>query len=215
MSVPADLRARLAAEYHAVRPLPSPWARAFWAAPFAALALLAAPTYFNVRSDAAQLGWALGWGASLLQAALGFSVIAAALRESVPGRAWTPAALAAWLALPVAAVIAVTWLSAGASLVPLARGFWTVGAVCLGGSAATALPVVALANVLAAQAYPTRPVMMGMLIGLGGGLIADAGWRMFCHFGEPAHVLSAHAGGVAAAAIAGAAIALTLRTPAR
>jgi hypothetical protein len=100
-------------------------------------------------------------------------------------------------------------------VVPLRRGFWFVGALCLGSSAATALPVIALANVIAARAYPVRPAIMGLMAGLGGGLIADAGWRMFCHFSEPSHVLSAHAGGVLLAALAGSAIALTLRTPAR
>jgi hypothetical protein len=215
MSVPTELRAQLAANYRAVKPLPSPLARAMWVAPFAALALLAPPTYFNVRSDVHQLGWMLGWGASLLQAGLGFIVIAAALRESVPGRAWTAPALTAWIVIPIAVVLAVTLASWQLSLMPLQRRFWFVGAVCLSSSAATALPVVAMANVLAARAYPTRPAIMGLLLGLGAGLVADAGWRMFCHFSEPSHVLPAHAGGVAAAAIIGAALAVTLGKRAR
>ena len=50
-----------------------------------------------------------------------------------------------------------------------------------------------------------RPLIMGVLFGLGAGLMADAGWRIFCHFSEPAHVLSAHLGGVLVSAMAGAA----------
>jgi hypothetical protein len=215
MHVPAELRARLAEEYSAVTPLPSPAARALWAAPFAVLALLAPAIWFNVRSDAGQLGWMMGWGASLFQAGLGFSLIAAALRESIPGRAWTPAALAAWIAAPVAVLAGVTLVSWQLSLVPLQRAFWFIGAVCLSSSAAAALPVVAIANVLAARAYPTRPAITGLLAGLGAGLIGDAGWRMFCHFSEPSHVLAAHAGGVALAAAAGAVLAVTLRKPVR
>ena len=215
MSVPTGLRARIASDYTAIAPLRPPAVRALWVTPFAVLALLAAPTYFNVRSDATQLGWILSWGASLLQVGLGFVVIAAALRESIPGRAWGAAALAGWIVVPVAVVIAVTMLSSQASLIPIRRGFWFVGALCLGGSAATALPVVAIATVLAARAYPTRPAIMGALLGLGAGLMADAGWRMFCHFSEPAHVLSAHAGGVVVAAIAGSVLAITLRRPVR
>jgi hypothetical protein len=151
----------------------------------------------------------------VLTLALGFAVIVAALRESVPGRAWNRTALAALIALPVITVIAVTLVSWQTSLVPLRRGFWFVGALCLGGSAATALPVVAIANVLAARAYPTRPGIVGLLLGLGAGLMGDAGWRMFCHFTDPAHVLSAHAGGVAVAAVASTVVALTLRRPFR
>jgi hypothetical protein len=97
----------------------------------------------------------------------------------------------------------------------LDRGWWGVGLLCLSGSAATALPIVALANVLAARAYPTRPLLIGVLSGLGAGLMADAGWRIFCHFSEPAHVLAAHLGGVVVSALAGAALAVTLRRPFR
>ena len=215
MSLPTELRSRLAADYTDVTPLAPPLVRALWVTPFAALALLAAPTYFSVRSDATQLGWLLSWGASLSQAGLGFVMIAAALRESVPGRSWSTAALAGWVVTPIVVVLAITIISSEASLIPLRRGFWFVGAICLAGSAATALPVLAIANILAARAHPTRPAIMGALLGLGGGLIADAGWRMFCHFSEPSHVLSAHAGGVLLAAGAGAAFAITLRKPFR
>jgi hypothetical protein len=215
MNVPAKLRARVAADFDAVRPLPSPLTRALWVAPFALLALLAAPLYFNVRSDAAQLGWAMSWGASLLQVGVGFLVVVAALRESIPGRGWNAPGLAALAVLPIATIGAVTLASWQGSEVVLQGGFWFVGLVCLGGSASTAFPVIAIANVLAARAYPTRPAIMGALLGLGAGLMADAGWRMFCHFSEPAHVLPAHAGGVIVAVLAGSALAVTLRKPFR
>jgi hypothetical protein len=212
---PAELRARIAVDYRAVRPLPSPLLRALAVTPFASLALLAAPAYFDVRADATALGWFFTWGASLLQVTAGFTLIAAALRESVPGRSWTPAQLALWIIAPLLLVVVVTFASAAVSALPLGRGWWRVGLVCLGGSAAMALPIVALANVLAVRAYPTRPAVAGLLAGLGAGLMADAGWRIFCHYGEPAHVLSAHLGGVMLAAAAGAVLALTLRKPFR
>jgi hypothetical protein len=215
MTTPADLRARLAEDYAPLRPLPPPAARALWITPLAALALVAAPTYFDVRVDADRLGGLLTWGVSIAQAAAGMVLIAAALRESVPGRAWRPSQLAAWTAAPVLIVAAVTYVSYGVSPMALDRGWWGVGLLCLSGSAATALPIVALANVLAARAYPTRPLLIGVLSGLGAGLMADAGWRIFCHFSEPAHVLAAHLGGVVVSAIAGAALAVTLRRPFR
>lgn len=213
--IPAELRARIAADYSPVRPLPSPLMRAVSVAPFAILALIAAPVFFNVRSDAARLGLTVLWGASLLQTVLGFIVIIAALRESVPGRAWSPMALAAWIVSPLVVLVAVTLTSWQVSPIPLQGGWWLVGLICVSGSAATALPIVALASVLAARAYATRPAIAGLLLGAGAGLIADAGWRLFCHFSEPSHVLSAHLGGVALAALAGAALALTLRRPFR
>jgi hypothetical protein len=144
------------------------------------------------------------------------ALLAAALRESVPGRAWPSPQLASLIVVPVMIVIAVTYASYSLSPIALERGRrLVVGLVCLAGSAATALPVVALGNVLAARAYPTRPLIMGVLFGLGAGLAADAGWRIFCHFSEPAHVLPAHLGGVAASTVAGVALAFTLRKPVR
>jgi hypothetical protein len=86
--------------------------------------------------------------------------------------------------------------------------------MCLGGSLATAMPAIALAGVLAARAYPTRPALAGALLGLGAGLMADAGWRLFCHFSEPDHVLPAHLGAIVAAALAGSAlVAVICRAP--
>lgn len=185
MNVPAELRDRLAADYHPVRALRSPWTRALWVLPVAVLALVAAPIAFNVRQDATRLGWLALWGFSVLQCGLGFVVVAAALRESVPGRGWSRGATALWLTMPVILMVGVTLASWQASPVSLSRGWWLVWGVCFSGSAATALPVVALASVLAARAYPTRPALAGALLGLGAGLMADAGWRVFCHLASP------------------------------
>lgn len=211
MSMPVELRERLAADFEPVRPLAPPLARALWCVPFALLALVAAPVFYDVRRDAAALGW-LAWAASFAQATAGFMVIAAALRESVPGRSWSGLSTAALLAAPAVLTIALTLASWQVSPSAVRVGWWFVFGVCLASSAATALPVVALTAVLAARAYPTRPALTGALAGLGAGLIADAGWRMFCHFSEPAHVLSAHMGGIAVSVIAGMLLSVRLKT---
>lgn len=191
-AAPPALRARLAADYQPVRALRAPWMRALWVLPLGLLALVAAPLAFDVRPDASRLGWLGVWGFSLVQSAVGFAVVAAALRESIPGRGWSRSAIVLWLSIPAAIIVGITMLSWQFSPVMLARGFWVVGGMCFAGSAATALPVVAIASILAARAYPTRPALAGALLGLGTGLMADAGWRIFCHFSQPAHVLSAH-----------------------
>lgn len=209
-SLPEELRARLSADYQPVRALRSPWTRALWVLPLGLVSLMAAPIAFNVRSDAATLGWLGVWGFSIAQAVMGFFVIGAALRESVPGRDWSRGAVALWLALPIITIIAVTLVSWQASEVFLRSQWWLVAGVCFAGSAATALPVVAVASILAARAYPTRPAVAGALLGLGAGLIADAGWRIFCHFGEPAHVLSAHLAAVVMTTMIGALAAVRL-----
>lgn len=210
MQIPMELRARLQHDYAAVRALPSPWLRALWIVPLAVITVAAAPVAFDVRADASRLGWMLGWGASLLQVAIGFAIIAASLRESIPGRGWSRGATALWLTLPVALVVLVTLASWESSRIPLQRGWWVVAGVCFAGSAASALPIVALASVLSTRAFPTRPATTGAMLGAGAGLMADAGWRMFCHFTEPSHVLSAHLGGVIGSVAIGALLTETL-----
>jgi hypothetical protein len=210
MSVPADLRARLQEDYRPVRTLRSPLMRALWILPVALIALFAAPAYFNVRPDAPRLGFTGVWGLSFVQCGLGLAVLVAALRESVPGRSWSRGAMALWLAIPIGAVIGVTLFSWNVSPVLLRSEWWLVSGVCFAGSASMALPVVALSAILASRAYPTRPALAGLLLGLGAGLIADAGWRIFCHFSEPAHVLSAHLAAVIASSIVGSLLAVRL-----
>jgi hypothetical protein len=207
MSLPAGLRERLAADFGPVRALRSPWARALSIVPLAIVALIAAPVAFNVR-PAADLGWLGVWGLSIAQSVIGLIVIGAALRESIPGRDWSRAAITLWLAIPIVAIVAITMLSWEASPESIRAQWWLVGGICFAGSAAMALPVVALSSILASRAYPTRPLIAGSLLGLGAGLMADAGWRIFCHFSEPAHVLSAHLAAVIMSTLIGAMAAL-------
>ena len=209
--LPAELRSRLAADFHAVRPLPAPWRRTLWVLPFALLAVVAAPAWFNVRVDAVRLGWTVGWGLSAFQAAFGLALTIAGLRDAIPGREWPVRATTAWLAGPVMVIAAVTWITWAASPIVLRGAWWNVGLMCFAASAATAMPAVAIAGILAARAYPIRPAVSGLLLGLGAGLIADAGWRMFCHYSEPAHVLSAHLGAVIAAAVMGSFLSVRLK----
>jgi hypothetical protein len=147
------------------------------------------------------------WGVSILQIACGLAMVGAGLREAVPGRQWSRAALAAWFMLPLALVMAVTVTTWSISPALLRREWWFVGLLCFGGSAASALPAVILGVGLASRAFPTRPAVTGALVGCGAGLMADAGWRLFCHFSEPAHVLASHAAAVLLAAVLGMALA--------
>ncbi len=208
--VPPALRAQLLASYAPIRPLPSPSARVLWVVPFAVLSLVAAQAVFQLRVDALRLGWSGTWGISLAQVVVGLVVVAAALREAIPGRGWSRGAVALWLTLPLLLIVAVTYTSWNLSPVRLPSQWLFVSGICLVGSAVSSLPVVALASILAARAYPTRPLLAGALLGLGGGLMADAGWRLFCHFSEPAHVLAAHLSGVLVAVAAGALLSRTL-----
>jgi hypothetical protein len=203
VTAPPSLRAAVAADLTPVVPLRSPIMRGLALVPVAAVLLVAAPLAFSFR-DMAALGWVWSWGASVLQTAAGVLLVVAALRESVPGRSWSRRGLALLAGLPIALVAAVTIASWRSSPVAIGDSAFAIGAICLTGSAIGALPATLIAVVLAVRAYPIRPGVTGWLAGLGGGLMADAGWRLFCHFSEPSHVLATHLGGVLVAAAVGA-----------
>jgi hypothetical protein len=207
--LPEALRAAIAADLRPVRPLPSPGRRALALVPVALMLLFAAPTVFWLRLDAPVLGWWALWGMSAAQAVAGLVLIRVALDEAVPGRQRDGAGLAALGSAGVLFVVGVTLASASLSLVPL-RAPLVVGAMCFTGSVVSAVPLVGLAGVLAARAFPLRPAVAGALYGLGAGLVADGGWRLFCEFGAPSHVLVAHLGAVLAAAGCGSGLATLL-----
>jgi hypothetical protein len=201
---PPGLRAAIAADLAPVKPLRAPLVRGLALVPIAIVLLVAAPLVFDSR-DLTSLGWSWSWGASILQLCAGLALVVAALRESVPARTWSRPALIALAVAPVVIVTAIALVSWQRSPIAIARQGLVVGAMCLAASAITALPATSLAVLLALTAYPTRPAVAGWLAGLGGGLLADAGWRLFCHFSEPSHVLVAHLGSVLVAGAMGAA----------
>ena len=198
-SMPASLRDAVARDLRPVSPLPSPLARSLWLAPIALVLLVASVVAFGLRRDSPALGPALTWGASSLQMILGLALVAAALREAIPGTSLTRRALGTAFATALIAVVTITWTTWTVSPTRIAP--WAVGSVwriCFGATILTALPALAIAGWLVARAFPLRPRLAGALYGLGAGLLADAGWRLFCHFSDPAHVLAAHTAAIAA-----------------
>jgi hypothetical protein len=195
--VPATLEAAIRADLQPVRRLPPPGRRVLWLAPIAVVTLVAASRIFSFRGDAPVLGWTLTWGTSLAETLAALALIALALRDAIPGRSLrTPAVLlAAGAVLGFSAVVTLrTWNVSPTTLVresPL-----IVGEICFTGTVVTALPLLVAAAVLASRAFSVRPWSSGALYGLGAGLGADAGWRLFCHYSDPVHVLPTHTGAV-------------------
>ena len=208
--VPAAVEAAIRSDLRPVRPLPSPARRALRLAPLLALTVIAASSAFAVRRDAGTLGWILTWGASLTQAALALSLIALALHDAVPGRMVTrPAALIAAGSVLGFSLVATwrTWSVSPTMILPDMVGW--VGRVCFVGTVVRALPLLAVAAVLAWSAMAVRPWSSGALYGLGAGLGADAGWRLFCHFSDPTHVVATHTAGVLASTLIGVLVAVS------
>jgi len=193
VDLPPALRDAIARDLHPVPPLPAPARRLVPVIPAALVLLVAAVVLFGLRGDAPRLGIGLTWVASSLQMALGLVLTAAALREAVPGTTLPRRILGLLLgttAIVIAGITALTWLASPTRIAPGYVAYvWTV---CVAGTIASALPVMAIAGWLVARAFPLRPRVAGALYGLGAGLIADAGWRLFCHYSDPLHVFGAH-----------------------
>jgi len=198
------LRDRIARELTAVRPLRTPLVRALALVPLAAAIVVAVPALHFYRSDMAALGSLRAWGLSFGQALAGVAIVAAALRESIPGRSLSARAVT-W-------IMTVGLLMPGLSLVLTASSFdigpapgraFAEGAGCFRASASAAIPSLILAALLAARAFPLRPGVAGALYGLGCGLIGDAGLRLYCEYSAPQHVVFAHGGAILGAMCAG------------
>lgn len=168
-----------------------------WLTPLALFTLVAASRIFNVREDASLLGWGLTWGTSILQTLLALGLITLALREAVPGRSIGSGVLmlAVGLVTALSAVVTLrTWSVSPITIEPYSPT--VIGGICFTGTVLAALPLLVAAAVLAHRAFTVRPWWSGALYGLGAGLGADAGWRLFCHFSDPAHVFPTHTGAV-------------------
>jgi hypothetical protein len=131
-------------------------------------------------------------------------IVALALRESIPGRTLSRAALASTIAVGLALPAIVLWLTSSSfDLGPEPGRALVEGIGCFRASAGASLPALIAAALLVARALPLRPGVAGALYGLGCGLIADAGLRLFCEYTAPPHVAFAHGGAILGAMFMG------------
>jgi hypothetical protein len=182
--------------------------------PLGIVLLVAAVGVFGLRQDAPQLGVTLTWFGSMLQLALGLVLCFAALREAVPGTTLARRVVRTAFGTAIVGVVTITWITWTASPTLVERPFvGFVWRVCVAGTVLGALPALALSGWLVARAFPLRPQLAGALYGVGAGLMSDAGWRLFCHYSDPVHVLGAHTLGIALACALGAGTAWLLHRP--
>jgi hypothetical protein len=210
--LPDALRLEIERDLRPVRPLPRPIVRVAWVAPWGILLLVLAASIFGVRADSPALGAGLTWIASGVQMCLGLAVVWAALQEAVPGTTLSRRFAGALFGTALVFLLALTWLTWLASPTTIRPGMAaSIWRICVAGPLLTALPAFGVAGWLAARAFPLRPRLVGALYGLGGGLMADAGWRLFCHFSDPSHVLGAHGLAIVLASLAGVVAAVRVR----
>lgn len=207
--VPDELLIAVKRDLRPVRPFASPGRRALMLIPLALALLVLAPQFWGWRGNLAELSWWSSWGLSLFEAIAGLGILAAGLKEAIPGRELsTPGVLALMLATLAGYVGCVLFT---AYLLPTnvppaieVRFVWE----CVGMTATFSVPALAIVVALVARALPNRPALTGALCGLGVGVMADAGVRLFCWVTEPAHVLIAHGGAIVLLMLLGAGCAM-------
>lgn len=199
MKVPDELRRSIARDLRPVRPHLRPWQRLLLLLPAAALAFVAGPGVLGLRSDIATVGPALAWLASLVELAVAVALMAAALRESVPGEAVPAPAARLLLASAALLIVVVTLVTSAVSPEPGARAETFVDWLfCWRGALLAGLPLLLALVVLVVRGLPMRPALAGALAGMAAGMAADGGWRLYCNYSSSAHVLPSHGGAVVA-----------------
>src|SRR3954452_3072371 len=206
-STPPELRDRIARDLRPTRPLRPPFIRALVLIPLAVAIVLSVPGLRFFRSDMQAIGWVRAWGFSFGQALAGLLIVGVALRESIPGRGLSRRAIALTFAAGLAIPFVLLAVTASAFNVgPDPGRALEEGIGCFRVSAISAIPALIAAAFLAARALPTRPAVAGALYGLGCGLVADAGLRLFCEYTVPTHVVCGHGGAIVGAMALGAVV---------
>ncbi|HZF10246.1 MAG TPA: NrsF family protein [Thermoanaerobaculia bacterium] len=203
--VPAGLLDAVERDLTPVRPLAAPSRRALLLLPLGLALLVGLPAFWGWRNNLAALGPAAAWGLSAVQALAGLWIAGAALREAVPGRELSATAVAGAVGAALALFVGLTLATELLVPTPVPPGAWLRYAwECFGMATVWSVPALVVVAWLASRALPTRPAVAGALYGLGTGLMADAGVRLFCRVSSPAHVLVAHGGAILFLVVAGA-----------
>jgi hypothetical protein len=206
VTTPEKLRKAVERDLEPAKPLRSPSVRALALLPLAAAIVILIPALHAFRSDITAIGFLRGWGFSIGQSLAGLVIVGAALRESIPGRALSRTALVATVVAGFALPFVLLAFTASSWTIGAGDGF-EAGASCFRISAIAAVPALLVAALLAARAFPVRPAVAGALYGLGCGLVADAGLRLYCDYTAPLHVIFGHGGAVVTVTAMGAVVA--------
>jgi hypothetical protein len=203
----ADLRSAVARDLRPVRPLWPPSRRALALLPLAIAIVVGVPVMHYFRTDLGTLGFFRAWGLSILESLAGLAIVALGLRESVPGRALRNSALLLAAVIGLALPLVIYRVTTETFTVgPRSWSEWRFGMACFRTSVLAAVPILLASAFLTRRAFPLRPIAAGILWGLGCGLIADAGLRLYCEFTTLPHMVLEHFGAVVASMLAGAVI---------
>jgi hypothetical protein len=192
-----QLKEDLAGEFTPVKPLPQSWKRALWMFPLSLLLMEITLATFHLRTDHAALGPAALWGFCFLQTLAFFVVIMASLQACIPGSIKGPSFLAGIGMTGLTVHLATSWFTFRLSPNwPGPGQALHLGMACMLGIGMLGILALLFGFFLARAGLPLRARSAGLLLGLGGGLAAEAAWRLHCPFSSWNHILLFHSGSI-------------------
>ena len=191
--VPAALLSMVKRDLIPIRPLASPSRRALALLPIGLILFAGMPAFWHWQAHVKLAPWAW-WGVSELEMGLSLIILAAAFREAVPGRELSGRKLATLITMACAGFVL---FNAGAQPPPPTSAHSWMHWVweCIYMTISFSIPALAAPAWLVARALPNRPALAGALCGMGVGIMADAGLRLFCGDGGT-HLIVAHGGAI-------------------
>lgn len=193
-NIPAGLYNAVKSNLKPVRSLVSPERRALALLPVGILLLVGLPEFWSHKTHVELAPWP-SWGTSVIEMLLSLVILAAGFREAVPGRELSTRALTALISMSFATFILVNVTTQSPMGIP--PGLWLHWfRECMGTAVTFSIPALIAPTWLVSRALPNRPALTGALCGLGVGIMADAGLRLFCWDGDYMHVLVAHGGAI-------------------
>jgi hypothetical protein len=200
--VPTALLSIVKRDLSPIRPLASPSRRALALLPLGLMLIAGMPAFWHWQAHVKLAPWS-SWSVSALEIGLSLIVLAAAFREAVPGRELSGRKLSALIVIACAGFM--LFNSGTQTPAPPAAHIWMHWLwECLYMTISFSIPALVAPAWLVARALPNRPALTGALCGLGVGIMADAGLRLFCWDAGFAHLIVAHGGAIALLVMLGA-----------
>ncbi len=199
-----QIRETLKDDFAPVKPLRAAWKRALWIFPLTLLFAAAVLFLFRIRPDNNHFHFTELYGLILLQVFACYLLLTVLLSDRIPGSLKHPLYLASFGISGIAIFLIASFLSYRISPVhPDTGQEGAMGMACISIIGAIGLLALLFGFLLARPGLPFRARSAGMLLGAGGGLAAEAVWRLHCPYTSWDHILIFHGGAVLILALLG------------
>jgi hypothetical protein len=158
----------------------------------------------GLRRDSELLGHWVVWGFPAVQLLIAYTIVALALRFTIPGSSISASFLSLLTLLGVAVHLAISGIVFRLSPTHVEANQETgLSLFCFLVTFTLSLIPSLFVVYLARQGLASHRLFLGLVCGIGCGLSGEAIWRMHCHYSSWDHILSAHTSAILAAGLVG------------